>query len=57
MNEKDLLVPCGDGWCVQTPNGMEGPMESQSDAARYVALLNTVNAARSEVACTDTECV
>lgn len=55
-HEKDVLFPCGDGWCVQTPAGLEGPLETQADASRYLALLNRVNAARTEVACTDSEC-
>lgn len=43
-----LIQPCGDGWCVKTAIGMEGPLESADDAVNYAALLNRVNAARSE---------
>ena len=45
-----LIQPCGDGWCVKTPVGLEGPLESADDATHYAALLNRVNAARSELA-------
>ncbi|MDH5370444.1 MAG: hypothetical protein OEW99_10490 [Gammaproteobacteria bacterium] len=51
-----LIQPCGDGWCVKTSVGMEGPLESADDAANYAALLNRVSAARSELACQDNEC-
>ena len=47
------IQPCGDGWCVKTPVGLEGPLESADDAANYAVLLNRVNAARSELACHD----
>ncbi len=51
--DSTLIQPCGDGWCVKTPVGMEGPLESPDDAANYAALLNRVNAARSELVCQD----
>ncbi len=44
-----LIQPCGDGWCVKTPVGMEGPLESADDATHYAMLLNRVKAARSEL--------
>ncbi|MCK5386350.1 MAG: hypothetical protein KAJ39_04150 [Gammaproteobacteria bacterium] len=52
-----LIQPCGDGWCVKTPSGLEGPLESADDAANYAVLLNRVNAARSELVCQDNDCL
>ena len=52
-----LIQPCGDGWCVQTPIGLEGPLESADDAANYAILLNRVTAARSELVCQDRDCL
>lgn len=52
-----LIQPCGDGWCVNTPGGLEGPLESADDAANYAVLLNRVNAARSELVYLDKDCL
>jgi len=49
--EAPMMVQCGEGWCIETPAGMEGPMDSQQDAAFYLSLLNRVDAARNEMAC------
>ena len=43
------IQPCGEGWCVKTSVGMEGPLESADDAANYALLLSRVTAARSEL--------
>ena len=51
-----LIQLCGDGWCVKTPVGLEGPLESADDATNYAVLLNRVNAARSELVCQDKDC-
>ena len=51
-----LIQPCGDGWCVKTPRGLEGPLESANDAANYAILLNRVTAARSELVCQESDC-
>jgi len=51
-----LIQPCGDGWCVKTPVGLEGPLESADDAANYAVLLSRVNAARYELAYQDSDC-
>lgn len=56
-SDKTLIQPCGEGWCVMTPAGMEGPLESQKDAAKYLSLLERVNAARSELVCQDQDCL
>jgi hypothetical protein len=48
------LIPCGEGWCIETPTGMEGPMDSQQDAAIFLSLLKRVDAARHEA--TGDEC-
>jgi len=53
--EAPAMVQCGEGWCIETPAGMEGPMDSRQDAAVYLSLLNRVNAARNELACLDCE--
>ncbi|MCK4865586.1 MAG: hypothetical protein KAT06_09155 [Gammaproteobacteria bacterium] len=55
--DSTLIQPCGDGWCVKTPGGLEGPLESADDAANYAVLLSRVNAARSELACQDNDCL
>lgn len=55
--DSTLIQPCGDGWCVKTPGGLEGPLESADDAANYAVLLNRVNAARSELVCQDKDCL
>lgn len=52
-----LIQPCGDGWCVKTSRGMEGPLESADAAANYVTLLNLVKVARSELVCQDKDCL
>ena len=54
--DTNLIQPCGEGWCVKTPVGIEGPLDTPADAVDYVVLLNRVSAARSELACQDTEC-
>jgi len=54
-NETPMMIQCGDGWCIETPAGMEGPVESQKDAAVYLSLLNRVDAARNELACLENE--
>lgn len=53
--EVPMMVQCGDGWCIETPAGMEGPMDSQQDAAVYLSLLNRVTAARNEMACQEVD--
>ena len=53
--DSTLIQPCGDGWCVKTAMGIEGPLESADDATNYAVLLNRVTAARSELACKEGE--
>ena len=55
--EMNNILPCGDGWCVETPFGMEGPLESSFDAAKYASLLKIVSAARSEMVCQESDCL
>lgn len=50
-----MMIQCGEGWCIETPAGMEGPMDSRQDAATYLSLLNRVDAARNELACLEGE--
>ena len=57
MANEPMMIQCGDGWCIETPAGMEGPVESQQDAAFYLSLLNRVDAARNEMACLEMECL
>jgi len=52
-----LIQPCGDGWCVKTPVGLEGPLDSADDANNYAVLLKRVSAARTELVCQDSECL
>ncbi len=54
-NETPMMIQCGDGWCIETPAGMEGPVESPKDAVIYLSLLNRVDAARCEMACLESE--
>ena len=54
-SEMPTMIPCGEGWCVETPAGMEGPMDSRQDAAIYLSLLKRVDAARHEAACEECE--
>jgi hypothetical protein len=53
--EGPMMIQCGEGWCIETPAGMEGPMDSRQDAAIYLNLLKRVDAARNELACEDCE--
>lgn len=52
-----LIQPCGAGWCVNTPAGLEGPLDSPGDATNYAILLKRVNAARSGLVCQDKDCL
>ncbi|MFO8024715.1 hypothetical protein [Thiohalophilus sp.] len=53
--EAPAIVQCGELWCIETAAGIEGPVDSQQDAAVYLNLLNRVNAARNEQAGLDCE--
>jgi len=55
--ETTLIQPCGTGWCVKTPVGLEGPLDTEDDATSYAALLNKVNAARYVLICQELECL
>ena len=57
MNYEANVQPCGDGWCVETASGMEGPLDNQAEALHYASLLKCVDAARVEMACTEGECL
>lgn len=46
--DKTLIQPCGGHWCVKTPSGIEGPLETFDDANAYVMLLTLIKAARFE---------
>jgi len=54
-SETPMMIQCGEGWCIETPAGVEGPMDSRQDASIYLSLLNRVDAARNELACLDGE--
>jgi hypothetical protein len=56
MSSDNPIVQTGQGWFIETPEGRVGPMESQSEASSYLALMRTAIAAGSEIACTDKEC-
>lgn len=49
-------VHTANGWFVETPLGMMGPMDSQLEADQYISLMHAANVARAEMACTDSEC-
>lgn len=46
--DNTLINPCGDGWCVKTSTGVEGPLDSIDDANDYATLLTVVQAARCQ---------
>jgi hypothetical protein len=56
-SDAPTMIQCGEGWCIETPTGMEGPMDSRQDAAIYLSLLKRVDAARHEMACDDAEII
>ena len=45
------------GWYIESCGQVFGPMESSQDAQEYLQLLERANAARTEVACLDKECL
>ncbi|MDH5179133.1 MAG: hypothetical protein OEZ39_03210 [Gammaproteobacteria bacterium] len=54
MSEAQLLES-GNGWYIETNDGSQGPMETQSEASDYLNLLNVVSAARAGTACGEHE--
>lgn len=44
------LQESGSDWYIETTEGAQGPMDSQTEAANYINLLNAVNAARAGIA-------
>jgi hypothetical protein len=56
MATDTTVVQTGQGWFIETPNGRVGPMETQTEAHAYLALMRLATAAGSEVACTEAEC-
>lgn len=47
----------GQGWYIEDAGKREGPMDSCQDAERFLHLIQLTNAARSECACLDRECL
>lgn len=50
------LCENGGGWCVEALHETYGPLESKAEASRYAKLIHKVNAARTQIACTDDAC-
>ena len=57
MKNDVKVVQTGQGWFVETSQGRFGPMESSSEAHKYLSLLRVAEAAGSEVACTEADCI
>lgn len=51
------VVQTRQGWFVETAQGRFGPMDSSGEAQQYLSLLRVAQAAGSEVACTENECI
>lgn len=56
MATDTTIIQTGQGWFIETPTGRVGPMDSQTEAHAYLALMRLATAAGTEVACTDAEC-
>lgn len=50
------IVQTMTGWFVETPQGKMGPVTTQQEADALLSVLRTATYARTEMACTDTEC-
>jgi hypothetical protein len=57
MSDDHKVVQTRQGWFVETPQGRFGPMECSTEAQQYLSLLRVAQAAGSEVACTENECI
>ncbi|MGD8784971.1 MAG: hypothetical protein PVF28_00010 [Thioalkalispiraceae bacterium] len=57
MKDDAKVVQTSQGWFVETPEGRFGPMDSSAEANQYLSLLRVAEAAGSEVACTENECL
>ena len=57
MSDNTKVIQTSQGWFVETPQGRVGPMESQAEANTYLKLMRVAQAAGTEVACTDSECL
>jgi hypothetical protein len=57
MKNDVKVVQTSQGWFVETSQGRFGPMESSSEAHQYLSLLRVAEAAGSELACTEHECL
>ncbi len=50
LPERQIFQLDSDNWYVATSEGPQGPLSNREDAQRYVQLLETVDAARLEMA-------
>jgi len=57
MSSNNKIVQTNQGWFVETPQGRFGPMESSAEAQQYLSLVRVAQAAGSEIACTEAECI
>lgn len=55
--EPHIYQKDGLGWYIQTSSSLEGPVESSQAAQQFLQLILLVNAARTECACLDRECL
>ena len=56
-NESRIIHLQNQGFYVETPTGTHGPVESKEEARDLLSLMLKVNAAGSEIVCTDKECL
>ena len=54
-NSTAIIRHCenGKGWCVEALHETYGPIESEAEASLYARLMDKVNVARTQIACTD----
>jgi hypothetical protein len=57
MAAQARIVETPQGWFVATATENFGPMESEREATRYLYLMLQADAARTEIACTEAECL
>lgn len=57
MAKASQVIQTGQGWYVETPTGRVGPMDSRDEANAYLALMQIADAAGTELACTEAECL
>lgn len=57
MAEQAQIVQTGQGWFVETLQGRFGPMDTRQEAANYLKLMQLADAAGTDTACTEADCL